>query len=119
MSSTAPRGGFTPLTITGQALRGSFDSSIGVTFTRAEITPRATDSTSREYQLSFAAAPRPRRRKPLGGLLLDRIAGSTGTCDGFNDAIACIRRDAATVAQQHATQMPASGPRARCQKEFS
>lgn len=81
---------------------GSLPSSIGVTLTlranrirTVRVTPHATDPTSRELQERFARAVGPRvvgRR--IDEVRLTRLAGSSSTTLGFNDALRRIRADA-------------------------
>lgn len=84
-------------TATGQY--GSLPSSITVTatlsnnvITAVEVTPHATDATSRDYQERFAAAvPAEVVGRPIGEVRVGRLAGSSGTPDGFNAAIQRIK----------------------------
>lgn len=81
---------------------GSLPSSIGVSVTldddvvtAVEVTPHATDPTSRDYQERFAAAvPSEVVGRPIDEVRLDRLAGSSGTPDGFNVAIRRIEERA-------------------------
>jgi uncharacterized protein with FMN-binding domain len=84
---------------------GSLPSSIGVSVTlddddvvtAVEVTPHATDPTSRDYQERFAeAVPERVVGKPIDEVRVDRLAGSSGTPDGFNAAIEKIRERAST-----------------------
>ncbi|MGP3756816.1 hypothetical protein [Streptomyces sp. BpilaLS-43] len=81
---------------------GTQDSSIGVSLTLddgvitdVDVDPHATDETSLDYQERFAAAvPELVEGKRIDEVELDRVAGSSGTPDGFNDALAKIRDEA-------------------------
>jgi uncharacterized protein with FMN-binding domain len=81
---------------------GSLPSSIGVSLTlrsnrirRVKVTPHATDPTSRELQERFARAVGPRVvGKRIDEVRLTRLAGSSGTTLGFNDALRRIRAKA-------------------------
>ncbi|GAA4798507.1 hypothetical protein [Streptomyces ziwulingensis] len=81
---------------------GTQDSSIGVSLTldngvitEADIEPHATNETSRDYQERFAeAAPDLVVGRDVDDANLDRVAGSSGTPDGFNDALRKIREEA-------------------------
>jgi len=84
-------------TATGQY--GSLPSSITVTatlsdnvITAVEVTPHATDATSRDYQERFAdAVPAEVVGKPIDEVRVGRLAGSSGTPNGFNAAIQRIK----------------------------
>lgn len=84
-------------TATGQY--GSLPSSITVTatlvnnvVTAVEVTPRATDPTSLDYQRRFAAAvPEVVVGKRIDEVNVGRLAGSSGTPNGFNAAIQRIK----------------------------
>lgn len=84
-------------TATGQY--GGLPSSITVTVTLSdnvitdvEVTPHATDATSRDYQERFAdAVPAEVVGKPIDEVRVGRLAGSSGTPDGFNAAIQRIK----------------------------
>jgi hypothetical protein len=81
---------------------GNLPSSIGVTVTLADdvitevaVTPHATNPTSLELQERFAEAiPDVVIGRNIDELEIDRLAGSSGTPIGFNDAIAQIRNQA-------------------------
>ena len=83
---------------------GSLPSSIGVSVTlddevvtAIEVTPNATDPTSRDYQERFAeAVPERVVGRPIDEVRVGRLAGSSGTPDGFNAAIEKIRDRAST-----------------------
>jgi uncharacterized protein with FMN-binding domain len=81
---------------------GSLPSSIGVSVTlddevvtAVEVTPHATDPTSRDYQERFAdAVPERIIGRPIDEVRVGRLAGSSGTPDGFNAAIRQIEEQA-------------------------
>ncbi|MFB4426326.1 hypothetical protein C5F59_035255 [Streptomyces sp. QL37] len=81
---------------------GTQDSSIGVSLTLddgvitdVDVDPHATDETSLDYQERFAAAvPELVEGKRIDEVRLERVAGSSGTPDGFNDALTKIRDEA-------------------------
>lgn len=81
---------------------GSRLSSIGVTvtlvdgaITAIQVTPHATDPTSLDFQLRFAAAiPAVVVGKPIDEVKVGRLAGSSGTPRGFNAAIQRIKEQA-------------------------
>jgi uncharacterized protein with FMN-binding domain len=83
---------------------GSLPSSIGVSVTlgdevvtAVEVTPHATNPTSRDYQERFAdAVPERVIGRPIDEVRVGRLAGSSGTPDGFNAAIEKIRERAST-----------------------
>jgi uncharacterized protein with FMN-binding domain len=89
-------------TATGQY--GGLPSSITVTVTLAgdvitavDVTPHATDPTSLDFQRRFAAAvPTVVVGKRIDEVRVDRLAGSSGTPDGFNAAIQRIQQQART-----------------------
>jgi thiamine biosynthesis lipoprotein len=112
-SSTSPRGETAPrpagsrssyrdgvYTATGQY--GSLPSSITVRVTlrngvirAVTVTPRATDPTSLALQRRFAAAvPAVAVGRPIERVQVGRLAGSSGTPDGFNRAIEQIKNQA-------------------------
>ena len=82
---------------------GGLPSSIDVTvrlrdnvITDVEVTPQATDPTSRDLQERFAeAVPRVVVGKPIDEVRVGRLAGSSGTPEGFNDALRRIKAEAA------------------------
>lgn len=82
---------------------GTQNSSIGVSVTLddgvvtdVDVTPHATNETSRDYQERFAdAVPDLVEGKSVDAVHLDRVAGSSGTPDGFNAAIDQIKEEAA------------------------
>jgi len=81
---------------------GSLPSSIRVRVTlrngvirAVKVTPRATDPTSLALQRRFAAAvPAVVVGKPIAKVQVGRLAGSSGTPDGFNRAIEQIKQQA-------------------------
>ncbi|AEM84060.1 hypothetical protein [Streptomyces violaceusniger] len=81
---------------------GGQPSSIGVSvtlddgaITAVTVTPHATNATSRDYQERFAdAVPKLVVGKRIDEVNLDRVAGSSGTPDGFNAAIERIKDEA-------------------------
>ena len=89
-------------TATGQY--GGLPSSIGVTvilvddvITAVTVTPRATDPTSLDYQTRFAQAiPALVVGRNIDEVNLSKVAGSSGTPDGFNAAIQRIKAEATT-----------------------
>ncbi|PVE11808.1 FMN-binding protein [Streptomyces scopuliridis] len=82
---------------------GSGPSSIRVSLTldddaitSVEVTPQATDPTSRDFQERFAdAVPRLVVGKVIDEVRLDHVAGSSLTPDGFNAALRRIEAEAA------------------------
>jgi uncharacterized protein with FMN-binding domain len=87
-------------TATGQY--GGLPSSIGVSVTLVDdvitavtVTPRATDPTSLDYQRRFAqAVPALVVGRNIDEVNLSKVAGSSGTPDGFNAAIQRIKAEA-------------------------
>jgi thiamine biosynthesis lipoprotein len=87
-------------TATGQY--GSLPSSITVRVTlkngvikTVKVTPHATDPTSLRLQRRFAAAvPAVVVGRPIAKVRVGRLAGSSGTPDGFNEAIEKIKTQA-------------------------
>jgi uncharacterized protein with FMN-binding domain len=87
-------------TATGQY--GSLPSSIAVSVTLVEdvitavtVTPRATEPTSLAYQNRFAQAiPALVVGRNIDEVNLSKVAGSSGTPDGFNAAIQQIKAQA-------------------------
>lgn len=81
---------------------GSQDSSIGVTLTLADdvitevtVDPHATDPTSLDLQERFADAIGDRVvGRDIDDVHIDRLAGSSHTPDGFNDALEKIKNEA-------------------------
>jgi len=78
---------------------GGLPSSITVTLTLAQgviknvkAQTHATDPTSLDLQRRFAAAvPKVVVGKPIGAVKVGKLAGSSGTPDGFNDALQKIK----------------------------
>jgi uncharacterized protein with FMN-binding domain len=63
--------------------------------TDVQVTPNATDPTSLDYQERFAdAVPAVVVGKRIDEVRVSRLAGSSGTPDGFNDAIEKIKAEA-------------------------
>jgi uncharacterized protein with FMN-binding domain len=81
---------------------GSLPSSIGVSvtlvgdvITAVTVTPHATDPTSLDYQTRFAQAiPALVVGRNIDEVSLSKVAGSSGTPDGFNAAIQRIKAEA-------------------------
>jgi uncharacterized protein with FMN-binding domain len=81
---------------------GGLPSSIGVAVTLVDevitavtVTPRATDPTSLDYQTRFArAVPALVVGRNIDEVNLSKVAGSSGTPDGFNAAIQQIKAKA-------------------------
>ena len=81
---------------------GSLPSSIGVSVTLVDdvisavtVTPRATDPTSLDNQTRFARAiPALVVGRNIDEVNLSKVAGSSGTPDGFNAAIQRIKAEA-------------------------
>ena len=81
---------------------GGLPSSITVTATLAsgvitavEVTPHATDPTSLDFLRRFAASvPAVVVGKRIDEVQVDRLAGSSGTPDGFNAALRRIQEQA-------------------------
>jgi uncharacterized protein with FMN-binding domain len=81
---------------------GGLPSSIGVAvtlesavLTAVTVTPHATDLTSLDYQRRFGAeVPRVVVGKRIDEVNVGRLAGSSGTPVGFNDAIRQIKDQA-------------------------
>jgi uncharacterized protein with FMN-binding domain len=81
---------------------GGQPSSITVTVTLVDgvitavrVTPRATDPTSLDFQRRFAAAiPTVVVGKRIDEVKVGRLAGSSGTPNGFNAAIQRIKEQA-------------------------
>ncbi|QWU16728.1 Copper amine oxidase N-terminal domain-containing protein [Paenibacillus sophorae] len=83
---------------------GGLPSSITVTvtldddvITAVKVTPHATNPTSLDFQRSFAdAVPAVVVGKRIDEVKVGRLAGSSGTPDGFNAAIGQIKEQART-----------------------
>jgi Uncharacterized protein conserved in bacteria len=105
-SVSSPRGDSTYVDgnymATGQY--GSLPSSIGVSvtlkddvITAVKVTPHATNVTSRDYQERFAEAiPAIVIGRDIDEVNVSRVAGASGTSDGFNDAIQRIKKQSST-----------------------
>ena len=66
------------------------------TITDVEITTPAENETSLGYQTRFAEAlPDAAIGRPIAELAIDRVAGSSGCSEGFMDALAQIKEEAA------------------------
>ncbi|OKI51950.1 hypothetical protein AMK17_30995 [Streptomyces sp. CB00072] len=64
----------------------------GGEITAVEVTPHATDDTSRALQTRFAeAVPRLVVGRDIDDVQLDRVAGNSNTPQGFNDALEEIK----------------------------
>jgi uncharacterized protein with FMN-binding domain len=93
---------------------GGQPSSIGVrvrldggVITSVEVTPHATDATSLDFQRRFAQAlPGVVVGKRIDQVNVRRLAGSSGTPKGFNDALERIKQDA--IRQRSTVQQQAS-----------
>lgn len=100
-SATSPTS-FRDGTYSAEGIYGNEPSSIGVTLTvidgvvtEVDVQTRATNPTSLELQERFAeAVPEVVVGRPLADLEVDKLAGSSGTPVGFNDALDQIRRTA-------------------------
>ncbi|WP_328688341.1 hypothetical protein OHA74_52030 [Streptomyces phaeochromogenes] len=81
---------------------GERGSSIGVRLaledgqiTAVDVTPHATDETSRGLQQRFAdAVPQLVVGRDIDDVRLDRVAGNSNTPNGFNDALEEIKDEA-------------------------
>jgi uncharacterized protein with FMN-binding domain len=63
--------------------------------TEVQVTANATDPTSRDYQERFAnAVPDVVAGRPIDEVRVSRLAGASGTPDGFNEAIEKIKDQA-------------------------
>jgi hypothetical protein len=84
---------------------GGLPSHITVTITltdeivsNTQVQPHATDPTSLDLQRRFAdAVPAVVNGKHISEIKVGRLAGSSGTPDGFNDAIRQIKEQAAKI----------------------
>jgi uncharacterized protein with FMN-binding domain len=87
---------------TATGVYGGLPSSIYVSVTlddgviaAVDVTPHATNPISRDYQERFAdVIPALVVGKPIDEANVSRVAGSSGTPDGFNAALEQIRRQA-------------------------
>ena len=103
-SPSSRRSKFADGTYTAAGQYGGLPSSIGVSVTLVDdvitavtVTPRATDSTSLDYQTRFAQAiPALVVGRNIDEVNLSKVAGSSGTPDGFNAAIQRIKAEATT-----------------------
>ncbi|MFD5757026.1 FMN-binding protein [Streptomyces sp. NPDC127044] len=86
---------------TGQYGSGPSTITVSLTLddaviTSVEVTPHATDPTSRDFQERFAdTVPRLVVSKDIDDVHLDHVAGSSLTPDGFNAALQKIKDKAA------------------------
>jgi uncharacterized protein with FMN-binding domain len=98
-SASSQDSSYTDGVYTATGRYGSLPSSITVTatlsdnvITAVEVTPHATDATSLDYQERFAdAVPATVVGKPIDEVRVGRLAGSSGTPNGFNAAIQRIK----------------------------
>ena len=103
-SPSSRRSNYADGTYTATGQYGGLPSSIGVTVTLVDdvitavtVTPRATDPTSLDYQTRFAQAiPALVVGRNIDEVNLSKVAGSSGTPDGFNAAIQRIKAEATT-----------------------
>jgi uncharacterized protein with FMN-binding domain len=103
-SPSSRRSRYADGTYTAIGQYGSLPSSIGVSVTLVEgvitavtVTPQATDPTSLDYQTRFAQAiPALVVGRTIDEVNLSKVAGSSGTPDGFNAAIQRIKAQATT-----------------------
>jgi FAD:protein FMN transferase len=101
-SPTSRRSNYADGTYTATGQYGGLPSSIGVSVTLVDdvitavtVTPRATDPTSLDYQTRFAqAVPAVVVGRNIDEVNLSKVAGSSGTPDGFNAAIQQIKAEA-------------------------
>ncbi|GHD52549.1 hypothetical protein D9V29_14145 [Mycetocola manganoxydans] len=103
-SPSGPATGYRDGTYTAIGWYGSLPSHHDVTLTieddtvtAVEITTPAEDETSLGYQQRFAAAlPQAIVGRNIDELAVDRLAGSSGCSEGFMNALAKIKDDAAS-----------------------
>jgi uncharacterized protein with FMN-binding domain len=103
-SPSSRRSNYADGTYTATGRYGGLPSSIGVSVTLVDdvitavtVTPRATDPTSLDYQTRFAQAiPALVVGRNIDEVNLSKVAGSSGTPDGFNAAIQRIKAQATT-----------------------
>jgi uncharacterized protein with FMN-binding domain len=103
-SPSSRRSKYADGTYTATGRYGSLPSSIAVSVTLVDdvitavtVTPRATDPTSLDYQTRFAQAiPALVVGRNIDDVNLSKVAGSSGTPDGFNAAIQRIKAEATT-----------------------
>ncbi|WP_218005324.1 hypothetical protein [Hydrogenophaga palleronii] len=89
-------------TYTAEGLYGGLPSRLTVTLTLAadriqavSVRTHATDPTSLDYQRRFAeAVPALVKGRPIADVQISKLAGSSVTPDGFNEALARIREQA-------------------------
>jgi uncharacterized protein with FMN-binding domain len=101
-SPSSRRSRYADGTYTASGQYGGLPSSIGVSVTLVDdvitavtVTPRATDPTSLDYQTRFArAVPALVVGRNIDEVNLSKVAGSSGTPDGFNAAIQRIKAEA-------------------------
>lgn len=101
-AASSPAASYTDGEYTATGQYGGQPSSITVTatlsnnvITAVEVTPHATDPTSLDYQERFAdAVPAEVVGRPIDEVKVDRLAGSSGTPDGFNAALQRIKEQA-------------------------
>jgi uncharacterized protein with FMN-binding domain len=101
-SPSSRRSRYADGTYTAIGQYGSLPSSIGVSVTLVDdvitavtVTPQATDPTSLDYQTRFARAiPTLVVGRNIDEVNLSKVAGSSGTPDGFNAAIQRIKAQA-------------------------
>ncbi|MEU2266662.1 hypothetical protein ABZ568_09535 [Streptomyces olindensis] len=102
-SASARNSGYADGTYRATGWYGGLPSSIDVTvtldddvITDVEVTPNATVPTSLDYQERFAeAVPDVVVGRNIDEVRVSRLAGSSGTPDGFNDALDRIKAQAA------------------------
>jgi hypothetical protein len=88
-----------------RGIYGGLPSYITVTLTltnaiisNTQVQPHATDPTSLDLQRRFAAAvPAEVNGKHISQVKVGRLAGSSGTPNGFNDAIRQIKQQAGKI----------------------
>jgi FAD:protein FMN transferase len=103
-SPTSRRSDYADGTYNATGQYGSLPSRIGVSVTLVDdvitavtVTPHATDPTSLDYQTRFAQAiPALVVGRNIDEVNLSRVAGSSGTPEGFNAAIQQIKAEATT-----------------------
>jgi uncharacterized protein with FMN-binding domain len=101
-SPSSRRSSYADGTYTATGQYGGLPSRIGVSVTLVDdvitavtVTPQATDPTSRDYQTRFAqAVPALVVGRDIDEVNLSRVAGSSGTPEGFNAAIQQIKAQA-------------------------
>jgi uncharacterized protein with FMN-binding domain len=101
-SPSSRRSKYADGTYTAIGQYGGLPSSIGVSVTLVDdvisavtVTPHATDPTALDYQTRFAqAVPALVVGRNIDEVNLSKVAGSSGTPDGFNAAIQQIKAQA-------------------------